>query len=445
MNPEPRNRTGWWTPAAIVLVLLVRLAAPGEALAQVPNVTLEDAVRLAQRAVPNVVQALGAVRNADAQVRSAKGAYLPNLTANSSGSRSYAAGPSRVNSVTGEVQSGNSATTNLSMGLSATVDLFTGFRRGADSRAAKATRTAAEATLTDAQFQAGLTATQQFFDALSAQQLVRVREASVRRAEEQLNLATAKLHVGSATRSDSLRSLVNLGNAQVALITSQSSVASTQAELGRTIGADGQVAATDDSTFYSFTLGLDTVALKAEAMSRAPSVQSAEANAEAARASWKASKSGYFPTLALSGSTNWNGSNSNDYQLFSQRAVSLGLSWPIFNRFQREQTIQTRLSSLDVAEANAKDARRQIQASLTTQTAALEAARARIEITAVSIEAATEDLRVVNERYRVGAATVLDILNSQEALAQAEVDGITARFDYLKAKAQLEALIGRRL
>jgi outer membrane protein TolC len=45
----------------------------------------------------------------------------------------------------------------------------------------------------------------------------------------------------------------------------------------------------------------------------------------------------------------------------------------------------------------------------------------------------------------VGAATVLDILNSQEALAQAEVDAITARFDYLKAKAQIEALIGRRL
>ncbi len=442
MSPELRTRTGWWARAALTLALF---AAPRGAWAQTPTVTLEEAVRLAQRVVPGVIQAEGAVRNADAQVRSAKGAYLPSLNANSSGSRNFSDGPSRVNSTTGEVQSGNSATTNVSMGLSASVDLFTGFRRGADSRAARATQNAAEAGLTDAQFQARLTATQQFFDALAAQQLVRVREASVRRAEEQLNLATAKLHVGSATRSDSLRSLVNLGSAQVALITSQSSVASTQAALGRTLGADGRVAATDDSTFYNFTLGLDTAALKQEALSRAPSVQSAEANAEAARASWKASKAGYFPTLALSGSTSWNGSNTADYQLYGQRGISLGLSWPIFNRFQREQTIQNRLSSLDVAEANAKDARREIQASMTTQTAALESARARIEIATVSVEAASEDLRVVNERYRVGAATVLDILNSQEALAQAEVDAITARFDYLKAKAQIEALIGRRL
>jgi len=54
-------------------------------------------------------------------------------------------------------------------------------------------------------------------------------------------------------------------------------------------------------------------------------------------------------------------------------------------------------------------------------------------------------LRVVEQRYRVGAATILDLLNSQEALTQAEVDAVAARFDYLRAKAQIEALIGRDL
>ena len=154
MSPELRTRTGWWARAALTLALF---AAPRGAWAQTPTVTLEEAVRLAQRAVPGVIQAEGAVRNADAQVRSAKGAYLPNLNANSSGSRNFSDGPSRVNSTTGEVQSGNSATTNVNMGLSASVDLFTGFRRGADSRAARATQNAAEAGLTDAQFQARLT------------------------------------------------------------------------------------------------------------------------------------------------------------------------------------------------------------------------------------------------------------------------------------------------
>jgi outer membrane protein TolC len=37
------------------------------------------------------------------------------------------------------------------------------------------------------------------------------------------------------------------------------------------------------------------------------------------------------------------------------------------------------------------------------------------------------------------------VLTSQEALSQAEVDAVNARFDYLRAKAQIETLIGRSL
>ena len=48
-------------------------------------------------------------------------------------------------------------------------------------------------------------------------------------------------------------------------------------------------------------------------------------------------------------------------------------------------------------------------------------------------------------RYRLGVATIVDVLTSQEALNQAEVDVVNARFDYLRARAQIEALIGRKL
>ena len=55
----------------------------------------------------------------------------------------------------------------------------------------------------DARFEQALTTTNQFLDALAAAQLLQVREASVRRAEEQLKTSVAKLRAGSATRSDS--------------------------------------------------------------------------------------------------------------------------------------------------------------------------------------------------------------------------------------------------
>ncbi|MEO8138757.1 MAG: TolC family protein, partial [Gemmatimonadota bacterium] len=107
--------------AALALALLLCLAPAGMA-AQTPAVTLDDAIRLAQKAQPSVVQARGVARNAQAQVRSSKGAYLPNLNASTSGSRDYSERPT-TNSSSGSVQSGS--TNNLNFGLNASVDLFT--------------------------------------------------------------------------------------------------------------------------------------------------------------------------------------------------------------------------------------------------------------------------------------------------------------------------------
>jgi len=101
--------------------------------------------------------------------------------------------------------------------------------------------------------------------------------------------------------------------------------------------------------------------------------------------------------------------------------------------------------ALESARAQAEDSRRQVNADLTVYLASLAAARSMLEIAAASRAASEEDLRVQRERYRLGAATIVDVLASQVNLDQAEVDIVQARFDYLVAKAQIEALVGREL
>ena len=427
----------------IAVLLIPAGAAP--ASGQTPAVTLPEAIRRAERVQPTVVRAIGELHTAGARRRSALGAYLPSLSASSSASDFFSEGAARVDPVTGQLTSGNSSNRSLSTSLSASVDLFTGFRRGAEMRAARATESASEASLVDARFQQALTTTNQFLDALAAAQLLRVRETSVRRAEEQLKVSVAKLRAGSATRSDSLRSIVTLGNARLEQITTRAQLASAEANLARLIGEAGRIQAADDSAFYRLLPAIDTQALRVEAESRSPRIQSAAAGAAAARASARASRSAYWPSLTLAGNTGWNGSRGNDYDLLNQRQLSLSLRWNIFDGFERELAVAQREADLDLAEASASDAQREVQAELTTQLAELDAARLRIEITQTSVAAATEDMRVQQERYRLGVSTIVDLLTSQEALNQAEVDVVNARFDYLRAKAQLEALIGRNL
>lgn len=426
------------------VALWITLVAATPAAAQQRTIALADAVRLSEQVQPRVITAQANLSSADARVRSARGQYLPSVSFSSSGSNFFSGGQARVDP-SGQVVPGGTTSTSISSSLGASLDLFTGFRRGADVKAARATSASATASLIDARFQQRFTTTSQFFDALAAQQLVRVRDASVKRAEEQLKISVAKLHAGSATRSDSLRSLVTLGTAQLQLIQARTDLATAEANLARLIGASGRVSAADDSAFYQRGATPDTVAIRAEAVVRSPQIQAAQLSSAAARASLRSVRSGYWPTLTLAANTGFNGSGANDYRLFNQRQVGLQLNWNLFNRFTREQNIVIQEANLEVADANAGEAARLVDANLTTAIATLAAAESRITITGTSVDAAREDLRVVQERYRLGASTIVDVLISQEALTQAEVDVVTARFDYLRSKAQIEALIGRTL
>ena len=363
------------------------IVTPGAA----PEVTLKEAIALANRVQPGVVQAHAAIRNAEAQKKVTVGAWLPSLNANSSAG--YFFSESATVDANGQFIGPDQETETVNLGLSTTWDVFTGFRRGNDSKAAKAGLLAAEASFANASYQQRFNTTIQFFTALAGREIVAVREQSVKRADEQLKAAVVRLHAGTATRSDSLRSVVTVGNTRVALSQAQAGLIAAEAGLARLIGYDGRVRAADDSAFYNPGITIDTTMLMQEALSRSPAVQSTAATLVQAQAQYKASKSTYWPQLALSGSWNYNGQSSNDFGLRNQRQVNLGFNWAIFNRFVRERNIELQESNVLVAEANAADAEHQVQSLMLGQFAQVDATRLQIEISQQSLEAAREDLR----------------------------------------------------
>ncbi len=86
-----------------------------------------------------------------------------------------------------------------------------------------------------------------------------------------------------------------------------------------------------------------------------------------------------------------------------------------------------------------------MNASLTQAISGLETAATQLDIAQANLAAATEDMRVQQERYRVGASTILDLLTSQAALTTAAVNVVQTRFSYLISRATLEALVGHTL
>ena len=417
-------------------ILSLMVAAP--LAGQQFEVTLNEAVQRALQVQPLMVQARGEQYNAGAQRRAAYGAFLPTVQVTSSAIRQT------DSSIVNGFPVGPGDFTFNSQ-LSASLDLFAGFRRLARRANAEATVNATQAGVVNQRFQVTLTTKQAFYNALATEELVRVAQSQVRRAQQQLQISVEKLRAGSATRSDSLRSTVDYGNARIALLQAQANLATAQANLGRQIGVDQPVRAVPDSAIPAFP---DTAALRGMSLDMVPQVEQADQRARAAKASVWDARAAYLPTVRASWNTSsqgirrpWTGFDDNR----NLNSLTFALSWTLFNGFAREQTQTSAVNARELAEAQAADARRQVNAQLTQQLAQMATTYEQISIARDNLAAATEDLRVQNERYRVGAATILDLLTSQTALTQAEVNVVQTRFNYLIARAQVEAVVGRTL
>ncbi len=412
------------------------------------QVTLQEAVRRALEVQPAIVQARGDQRNAGASQLAATGAFLPTITASGSSNLSST---NRYNPSTGQIINAPS-NTSYSGTLGLTLNLFDGFQRLASKRVASANQDAADAGFVNQRYQVTATTAAVFFTALADEELVRVAQAQVDRAKEELQISVNKFQAGAATRSDTLTSTVDLGNARLTLLQAQANLATAQAGLGRQVGVDQLVRAVPDTAFPPLP---DTTALRAQALESAPVVAQAEAKARASRAQAGIARAEYWPALSLSYSNGYTGLDSlgrlgvtpwsTTTNYLNNWALRFTLSWTLFNGFGREADQVSASVLRDVAEATAADTRRGMNAQFTQQLAALFTAKAQIDIAGADVAAATEAARVQQERYRLGAGTLLDLLTAQANLTQAQVTEVQARYNYLIARAQLEALVGHSL
>ena len=411
------------------------LAAPLGA--QQRTVTLDEAMALALNVSPTMEQARGNITNAAWGKRTAIGNWLPsvNLSSGVSQNSSQQFDPTTQRTVSG-------SSTSYSASLNVGLDIFDGFRRIAQGRSANADAASADAALINSEFQTILQAKQAYFTALAADELLRVSETRLRRAEEQLQISRDKLANGTAIRSDTLGSVVELGTSQLQLLTARMALATSEANLAAMIGVLGSVSAYRDTALLR-PVQLDTAELRTLVLLESPAIIQAEAVTRSSEANLSVARAQYFPTVSASFSNSWSGRQISG--LNGSWSARLSASWPIFNGFAREANSARNAVTLDVARAQAADTKRQVNADLTQALASLAAAQAQHLIAVASIAAASEQLRIEQERYRLGATTIVEVLTIQGNHEQAQVDRIQALFDFLVAKAQIEALVGREL
>jgi outer membrane protein len=423
------------------------VGAQGAAQGAARPITLAEALALAARNAPAVVQAEGQVRAGQAAVRAARGAFLPSVALNASTTEQSPA-TARINPATGELVAGRWATNG---GVSANFTVFDAFQRQFDLRAARAQESAAGASVAQQRAAVQLDVKQQFFAALAADEALAAARVQRAQADTQLALTRARVVARTATVADSLQARIQVAQAELAEVTAVNDRRAADAALGRLVGSLTAVTAragaggADDA---DRPLAVDGDALVALAAA-APQVRQTAAALAAARAGVRAARAPYYPTLAVNYSRNGLGSSTAfdplppNFRYTGQLRFSVNL--PVFDQFTRQQALAQAQVTEAAADAQARDARLSASQTVAQQLAALGTARAQAATQRVAITAGEEALRVQRQRYQLGVATVLDVLTAQTQLAQARLALAQARFAARAARAQLEALVGRDL
>ncbi|HZE94530.1 MAG TPA: TolC family protein [Gemmatimonadales bacterium] len=432
----------------LALVIVFGSCLPGVGLSQAPDTSglgprlpLEAVVARTLAYSPGVASAQGAVRDAAALRRVTLGAYLPSVALNSS-----AGWTDQSLASAGLTSLAQPSTVNAyGAGIAAAVDVFTGGRRGAQRSQADAISQAADAGLVQQRYATILLARRGYFDVLRAHELVRVAVESMAQADLGLGYARDRLAAGTATRADVLLAQLAASTARRQWLAARDTLGMTTAALGRLVGADGPVDADPLTALEPVPLALGDSGVLALAPAAAPAVVNAQALASAGAAAVRASETQYLPTISLGAGYNWSNDGRVTGSLRSGWIVAFSTSFPLFNGFVREASVTQAKVAAEVATATSSDTRRFVRAEAQRLLGSLRVAEQDIALSRESVRLATEELRVIQARYRAGIATILDVLTSQTALIQADLALVSARFTYQIARASLEALLGRDL
>ena len=284
-----------------------------------------------------------------------------------------------------------------------------------------------------------------YFNILRANKFLDVAQQQVKQFEAQLEVTKAFFEVGIVPKNDVLLAEVNLANARQSLVRAANDVATAKASfnilLRREVNTPLEVV--DILTYKAFPLSYEQSL--DEALRLRPEIKTAQLNINQAKENVKIARSGFFPTISLTGN-------------YSRSSEEFGLNGDL--RYER-WTIQAlatftlwnwgntafKVGENKVKVTQAEDSKTQLIESIILELKNdylnMLVAEKNIGTAEKAIEQAEENLRMNEERYKYQVATQTDVVNAVTLLAQARVNYYGALSDFNITKAQLERAMGK--
>lgn len=406
-----------------VLIIAIFVAFPASAE------TLQQALVKAYQTNPTLQQAQAKLRAVDEGVPLAKSGARPSLDFNASVGHDTA--------VTGGAQTNFSP---RSLGLAVTQPIYKGGRIDAGISSAEKAVLAERANLLDAEQALFLSVAQSYFDVWRDQSLVKLNRKNEEVLLQELKAAKDRFAVGEATRTDVSQAESRYSGAIAARIESEGALANDKATYEKVIGNPPSELKAPD---IDFALPASLEETIRQALEQNPKVISAKYTAEGARHDVDIAEGALLPELNIEAGAgrNWENSVLSKGSTDSTE-IAARLTMPLYRGgadYARTRAAKETASQKQVAVHSALDTAHETAVSAWES---LKTAEATIRARQKQMEAAQLAFEGVKEESKVGTRTVLDRLNAEAEVLQAQVNLVQSQRDKAVAMYNVKAAVG---
>ena len=418
----------------ITVALAFGAAAP--ALAQQPTrITFNDAIGIALEQNVAVRQAKNSVALGETSVRQQQIQRLPDLKLNVSGSNNVGRNFSQSD---GAIV--NQQTQSLSTGLSSSITLFDGGRTTSGIRSAQATQEASELDLSRARQTAVFTVATNFVTLANQRGQLSVQEENLAAQQAQESLIKQLVDAGARPIADLYQQQAAVASGKLAVVQAKRAVELANIDLIQELqlepsGTYDFITPAPTETASSKTESVAT--LVARALAARSDLDASQARVDAADQDIRGAKASRLPTIGLSGSYSSAYSSAADIALGSQLdqrrggSLGIGISIPVFDRGATSLNEQRAKIAADNARVALNADRNAIvlevrRAHLDETTAVEQLANARAQQSAAAMA-----LEMTQQRYRAGAATLVEVTQARAQQVQAASSVVAAQYNLL--------------
>lgn len=428
-------------------MLLTGFVPPGAGLAQEPvtgqpaelQLSLRQAIRLALEKNPGLQQTANQVETSAINVAQRRADFAPDLGMTLSGAERF---DKALDAVGGGRDNRDYETVTGSLGSS--VNLFNGFGDVAALRGAEWELAGQHDTFTREEQTLIFSTVSAFLQLLGDRELIRVRAENLEGNRRQLEQIEALYRAGNRPVSDFYQQQAETSSAELDLLVAERNYAVSRLQLLQTIGIAPTTAATLTAppleALESALVARPPETMQSDALAQRADLLAREKQLEATREQLTEAQAGYWPALNFATSINSDYTSLNKGFGFSDQflddnpnaTIGLTLSVPIFDRQQtRNQVAQARIRQ---SNARLSLLQQQLQAETELGQALQDFGTAQklIGVTEARLTAARQALAAVEERYRVGAATLVELTQARAQFVEAGYDRVRARYGLIR-------------